>query len=201
MKLSLKNPHSIEAVLEKRPSDVLEVKQDHSLALVLPKKEVSLEELFKTDKKHHGVWLGLDCVQDPRNVGAIFRTAAFFGVKGILLTEERSSPLTEVAYDTASGGIEHVTFSIEKNLARSLKFAKEAGLWVLGTSEHEGEAVFSLQQDRNWLILFGNEEKGLRRLTLESCDVLSKIPPQHKIQSLNVSVAVGIYLGLFAKYN
>src|SRR5690606_16748558 len=82
-----------------------------------------------------GLWLALDHIQDPHNVGAIFRTAAFFGVKGIILTRDRSAPLNATVYDVASGGIEYVPFSLQTNLARSLDVAKERGLWTLGAAE------------------------------------------------------------------
>ena len=78
----------------------------------------------------HGIWLALDSLQDPQNVGAIFRSAAFFGVRGILLTQERSVPLTAAVYDIASGGAEYVPFSIQANLQRSFEIAKDAGLWI-----------------------------------------------------------------------
>lgn len=159
---------------------------------------ISAEELFEgasTRAGGKGLWLALDSLQDPHNVGAIFRTAAFFGVQGILLTEERSAPLTGTVYDVAAGGVEHVPFVLQTNLQRGFEVAKEAGLWILGTSEHATDSLFKVERDRPWLLVLGNEEKGLRRLTEESCDLLCAIPCKGEVTSLNVSVAAGIAIG------
>jgi 23S rRNA (guanosine2251-2'-O)-methyltransferase len=158
---------------------------------------VSAEELFEGARERadgKGLWLALDCLQDPHNVGAIFRTAAFFGVQGILMTQERSAPLTAAVYDVACGGMECVPFTVQPNLQRGFEKAKEAGLWILGASEHAKEPLSSIQRDRPWLLVIGNEEIGMRRLTEEACDVLCKIPPVGRVTSLNASVAASILI-------
>jgi 23S rRNA (guanosine2251-2'-O)-methyltransferase len=127
-------------------------------------------------------------------VGAIFRTAAFFGVQGVLLTQERSAPLTSTVYDVASGGMESIPFAVEVNLQRAFEKAKDAGLWILGTSEHAQEDFSTIKRDRPWLLVIGNEEKGMRRLTEEACDVLCKITPAGNVTSLNASVAAAIFI-------
>lgn len=141
-----------------------------------------------------GLWLALDCLQDPHNVGAIFRTAAFFGVRGIVVTRDRSAPMNATVLDVAAGGVEHVPFCIVPNLARSLKTARDAGLWLLATSEHATESISSILPDRNWLVVLGNEEKGVRRLTLEECDMTCAIPPRGPVKSLNVSSAATVLI-------
>jgi 23S rRNA (guanosine2251-2'-O)-methyltransferase len=167
-------------------------------AVIKERAPLALEELFASsrqgDQNRNGLWLALDSLQDPHNLGAIFRSAAFFGVKGILLTQERSAPLTAAAYDVASGGMEYVPFSVQVNLQRSFEVAKKAGLWVLGSSEHAHDDLAAIPKDRQWLLVLGNEEKGLRRLTQENCDLLCKIPSQGEVGSLNVSVAAGIMI-------
>jgi 23S rRNA (guanosine2251-2'-O)-methyltransferase len=146
-----------------------------------------------------GLWLALDQIQDPHNVGAIFRTAAFFGVRGILMTQDRSAALTSVVYDVSCGGIEAVPFAIIPNLQRGFEIAKERGLWILGTSEHSPTDFSTIQKDRRWLVVLGNEEKGMRRLTEESCDVVCSIrPAADQVTSLNVSVATGILISKLA---
>lgn len=164
-----------------------------SEALVRERHGIDLEPLFAGDDES-GIWLGLDQLQDPQNVGAVFRTAAFFGVRGIVMTRDRSAPLTAAVYDVASGGLEHVPFSVQTNLSRSIAVAKERGLWVLGTSEHAATDISSIDRNRRWFVLIGNEERGLRRLTLDSSDEVCRIPPRGAIPSLNVSVATGVLL-------
>lgn len=166
-------------------------------AIVKERQGIPVEELFRGAKDRaqgKGLWLALDCLTDPHNVGAIFRTASFFGVQGILLTQERSAPLTSTVYDVATGGIEYMPFTIQPNLQRAFEVAKEAGLWTLGASEHAKQSFREIERDRPWLLVLGNEEKGMRRLTEEACDVVCQVPPQGGVTSLNVSVAAGVLI-------
>jgi 23S rRNA (guanosine2251-2'-O)-methyltransferase len=159
---------------------------------------LAAEELFQDARERgggRGLWLALDQLQDPHNVGAIFRAAAFFGVQGIVLTSERSAPLSGTVYDVACGGVEDVPFTMQTNLQQAFDIAKEAGCWILGASEHAQDDVGTVASDRPWLLVLGNEEKGMRRLTEESCDVLCKISQKGRgVSSLNVSVAAGILI-------
>ncbi|MFO1093631.1 MAG: RNA methyltransferase [Planctomycetaceae bacterium] len=163
-----------------------------SEAVVRERQGIELDELFATGGTERGIWLGLDQLQDPQNVGAVFRTAAFFGVRGIVLTRDRSAPLTAAVYDVASGGIEHVPFSVQTNLSRAVEIAKQSGMWVLGTSEHAERDVSEVDRDRRWFVLVGNEERGLRRLSLDVCDETCRITPRGAVGSLNVSVATAV---------
>lgn len=168
----------------------------HASAKVEPKSPIPLEKLFasapESDKQEGQLWIGLDTLQDPHNVGAIFRTAAFFGVRGIVVTKNQSAPINSTVYDIAAGGLESVPFAIETNMHRSLKFAKRAGLWILGSSEHAEKSIWEVDRRRPWLLLLGNEQKGLRQLTMKNCDELAIIPSHSEVKSLNVSVAAGI---------
>lgn len=162
-------------------------------ARVRERPPLSLEEVLdNAPGEGYGLWLALDQVQDPQNLGSIFRTAAFFGVRGVLLCQDRAAALTPVVYDVACGGVEHIPFAQVANLQRAIERAKEREMWVLGTSEHAKDSLFAQTKDRHWLLMLGNEEKGLRRLTLERCDLLCSIPCQGDVTSLNVSVAAGI---------
>ena len=235
MPIYLKNPHSILAVLEKRPQDIFEIRlpakqgggtwrtvreraeeigvrvffgwgegsarQDRSRggdaeAAIKEHPGCDLAELFADSA---GLFLALDTVQDPQNLGAIFRTAAFFGVRGILLSRDRSAPMSGTAYDVASGGVEYVPFSVQTNLSRALDVAKDAGLWVLGTSEHAEKDLGAFSADRPWLLVLGNEESGMRRLTRDKCDEVCRIAPRGAIGSLNVSAAAAICMHHFQK--
>jgi len=171
-------------------------------ATVRERGSLSLDELFQVredPKPTRGLWLALDQIQDPHNVGAIFRTAGFFGVKGIVMTKHKSAPLTAVAYDVAAGGIECVPFAQVTNLRQAIDKAKQSNLWVLGTSEHAEQSIEDVDRDRLWMVVLGNEESGLRRLTTEHCDVLCSIPSQGGVDSLNVSVATAVTVALLSR--
>jgi 23S rRNA (guanosine2251-2'-O)-methyltransferase len=222
MTLSLFNPHSALAVLQRRPRGALRLTLPRegggpawhrvadaarmrglpvstgSAALEIePRSGVSPAELFAGAAQRaggRGLWLALDCLQDPHNVGAVFRSAAFFGVQGVLLTKDRSAQLTAVVYDTASGGLEHLPFARVANLATAMRVAKDAGLWMLGAAEEGGTDVAAVSRDRPWLLVLGNEEKGLRRLTRESCDEVCRIPARGPLGTLNVSAAAAVLM-------
>lgn len=166
-----------------------------TFGVVREKRAVTLDDLFGDDSPR-GLWLALDRLQDPHNVGAVFRTAAFFGVKGIIMTQDKSAPLTGTVYDTAAGGVESIPFVLQTNLARALDIAKQKEMWVLGSSEHAEMSLTEIDRDRRWLLVIGNEEKGLRRLSQENCDQICRIPPLGEVTSLNVSVAAGIMMAV-----
>ncbi len=116
------------------------------------------------------------------------------------MTADRAAPLSAVVYDVASGGVEAVPFAIENNLRRALEAAKAAGLWILGSSEHAERGIDAVARDRPWLLVLGNEEGGLRRLTLETCDEVCRIAPGgDAVTSLNVAVAAGILIATLAR--
>lgn len=160
---------------------------------VRPREDVGIKDLF-AQAGTTGLWLAFDHLQDPHNVGAIFRTAAFFGVRGVLMTKDRSAPLSGTVYDVASGGMETVPFCVQANLAQSIERAKQAGLWVLGTSEHSQTDISQVPRDRAWLLVVGNEQKGLRQLTEKHCDQMCRLTPRGDVTSLNVSVAAGVLI-------
>jgi len=161
-------------------------------AILRPKSSADLGSLLGARSHKFRLVLILDCIQDPQNLGSIFRTAAFYGVSGIIMTSERSAPLTSVVYDVSSGGVEVVPFAEVINLKQALEKLKKADFWIMGTSDKTKDDISAYSRDRNWAVVFGNEETGMRRLTQESCDVLVKIGGASEfVSSLNVSVAVG----------
>ena len=166
-----------------------------SEAEVHPVGAVPVSQLFgQVDGNKFDLWLALDQVQDPHNVGAIFRSAAFFGVKGIILTRDRSAPITAVVYDTATGGMEYVPHAQPSNLRSALEEAKQRGLWILGTDEHQSREVYDIPRERPWLLVLGNEGGGIRKLTGQTCDEICRLSPRGSVGSLNVSVAAGALL-------
>uniref|UniRef100_A0A7C4QPV1 RNA methyltransferase n=1 Tax=Schlesneria paludicola TaxID=360056 RepID=A0A7C4QPV1_9PLAN len=177
------------------PREQREQRHGAASAVVRTLPGVPLDALWRAGREESPrLWLALDCLQDPHNVGAIFRTAAFFGVRGIVLTRDRSAPMSGTVYDVASGGVEAVPFSMVTNLAQALQAAKEAGLWLLGSSERAERDVRRIPRDRPWLLIIGNEEHGLRRLTLDLCDEVCGISGRGAVRSLNASVAAGLLI-------
>ena len=165
-------------------------------AQIEPPSPVPLANLFRSASSNnpYGLWLALDQIQDPQNLGAIFRLAGFFGVRGIVLTKDKSASVNGTVCDVATGGAEYVPFAVVPNLAQSLQKAQKADVWVIGTCERSKENIRDVPRDRHWMLVMGNEGDGLRRLTRESCDKLVSLPAAGPIPSLNVAAATAACL-------
>ncbi|MCO6010862.1 23S rRNA (guanosine(2251)-2'-O)-methyltransferase RlmB [Actinoallomurus purpureus] len=139
--------------------------------------------------------VALDGVTDPRNVGAIVRSAAAFGAHGVLLPERRAAGVTAGAWKTSAGTLASVPVARATNLVRALKAYQSAGLFVAGLDARGAVGVGSLEAASGPLVLvIGSEGKGLSRLVAETCDLLVNIPMGPKAESLNAGVAAGIAL-------
>ena len=136
----------------------------------------------------------LDGVVDPRNFGAILRTAECAGVHGVFTTERRAVGLTETVARTAAGALEHLPVARVANLTRLIEELKERRIWTVGTSADAATEYTGWDWTVPTAVFFGGEGAGLHRLVGERCDALVSIPVRGKIASLNVSVAAGIVL-------
>jgi 23S rRNA (guanosine2251-2'-O)-methyltransferase len=138
--------------------------------------------------------LVLDGVQDPQNLGAIFRTADAAGVHVLVAPKDRSVGITETVRRVACGAAEKLPFAQVTNLARVIGRLKEMGVWVVGTSDQAPGSLYEANLTGPLAIVVGFEGKGMRRLTMGLCDSLVAIPMSGSVESLNVSVATGICL-------
>jgi 23S rRNA (guanosine2251-2'-O)-methyltransferase len=138
--------------------------------------------------------LGLDAVEDPRNLGAILRTAECAGVNGVFIPERRAVGLTATVAKTAAGALEHISVARVTNLVQLIEQLKRRNIWVIGAAAY-GTSDYS-QWD--WTVpsalFLGGEGTGLHRFVRERCDALVRIPLLGRIESLNVSVAAGVIL-------
>jgi len=136
----------------------------------------------------------LDGVQDPHNLGACLRSADAAGVLAVIIPQDRAVGLTPTVRKIASGAAETVPLVQVTNLARCLRNLQEHGVQLVGLAGDAQKSLYETNLRGKMALILGAEEKGLRRLTREHCDLLVKIPMLGKVESLNVSVAAGICL-------
>ncbi len=138
--------------------------------------------------------LGLDAVEDPRNLGAILRTAECTGVAGVFIPERRAVGLTATVAKAAAGALEHISVARVTNLVQLIEQLKQRNIWVIGAAA-DGTCDYT---EWDWTVpsalFLGGEGAGLHRLVRERCDTLVRIPLRGQIESLNVSVAAGVIL-------
>lgn len=162
----------------------------HELALP---DEAEFEERFDAwpDPK---LFLVLEGINDPRNLGACIRSAVAAGVQAILLPRRRSAPLSATALKAAAGAAERAALFAIVNVARRLDWLKRRGVWIVGAEGDTGRPWTGVDLTRSIAVVAGSEGGGLRALTRQTCDELAAIPMSGGVASLNVSVAVAVLL-------
>jgi 23S rRNA (guanosine2251-2'-O)-methyltransferase len=138
--------------------------------------------------------VGLDGIEDPRNMGSILRTSECAGVHGVFIPERRATGLTDVVAKVAAGALEYVPVARVTNLVRLIEELKERNIWVVGATGNATQAYTDWDWNLPVAVFLGNEGRGLHRLVSERCDALVRIPVNGQIESLNVAVAAGVLL-------
>lgn len=136
----------------------------------------------------------LDQVQDPHNLGACLRSADAAGVHAVIAPRDKSVGLTPVVRKVSCGASEVVPFIQVTNLARTLRYLKDKGIWIYGAAADAKKNVYQMNFSGPVALVLGAEGAGLRRLTQDHCDELANIPMSGSVSSLNVSVAAGVFL-------
>lgn len=140
------------------------------------------------------IFILLDGVEDPQNLGAIIRTAECGGATAVIVPERRAAHITDAVAKTSAGAVEHLPVARVINLASFIEQLKRRNVWVVGV-EASGEMAYTEYNYSGALALvFGGEGQGLHRLVRERCDAVVSVPMRGKVTSLNVSVAVGVVL-------
>ena len=143
---------------------------------------------------HKALILILDGITDPHNLGACLRTADASGVDAVIVPRDKSCGLTPVVRKVASGAADTVPFVLVTNLSRTMEKLRDSGVWIVGAAGEAEKNLSEIGFDMPTAVVMGSEDRGLRRLTRESCDYLVKIPMAGAVSSLNVSVATGVVL-------
>jgi 23S rRNA (guanosine2251-2'-O)-methyltransferase len=167
------------------------------LAVVAPIEPVDLGELLAIPLggREPPFYLACDGIEDPRNLGALARSAAAAGCHGMIVPRHRSAPLSAVAVKASAGALQHLPVTEVPNLARAVERLRAAGIWCVGLDQEAATGLFAIDlADEPVCVVVGGEAAGLHRLVREACDLLVAIPIAGQVGSLNASVAGAVAL-------
>ena len=161
---------------------------------IKPYQYSSFQEI--AERANHPILIvALDGVTDPRNLGAIVRSAAAFGAAGVVMTERRAAAMTASAWKSSAGAAARLPVAQVTNMARTIEDAKKLGCFVIGLDGESDQTLSGMKVAKeNVMVVVGSEGKGLSRLVREKCDLVVSIPMRATTESLNASVATSIAL-------
>ena len=183
----------------RRELDRLEPSLPHQgvIALVSPTRYNDLPSVLAKieHNKHNALLVMLDNIQDPRNLGAILRTADAVNADAVLIPKNRAAGITAAVHKASAGASTHIPIIKVTNVAHTLDMLKDASIWVAGADAEDASCSYTDADFKVPLCLvLGSEGKGIRRLVKQKCDYLVHLPMLGKMESLNVSVAAGVLL-------
>jgi 23S rRNA (guanosine2251-2'-O)-methyltransferase len=166
------------------------------VAKVEPYRYLSLDQLLQqasTESPTNWI-LVLDGITDPRNFGALLRTAEAVGVSHVVIAKDRSAEVTPLVVKASAGATHHLQVTMVTNIRRAIGELKNRGYWIVGLDGQSPKSIFDMNFPNRLVIVLGGEGKGLRPVTLRECDFVLSIPMLGKIASLNVAVAGAVFM-------
>ena len=195
IRLSQKMGIGIREVERRQIENMTGIANHQGVALIVKPFQYSSQKEIFARAKEPALFIAVDGVTDPRNIGAIARSAAAFSADGLLIPERRNASLTAAAWKTSAGAAARLPIAQITNLARSIDDAKAYGCFVVGLDGDADTTVDAMEiADQPLYVIVGSEGKGLSRLVREKCDLLISIPMSSAVESLNASVAMSIAL-------
>ncbi|MFM7491572.1 MAG: 23S rRNA (guanosine(2251)-2'-O)-methyltransferase RlmB [Actinomycetota bacterium] len=195
IRLSQKMGIGIREVERRQIENMTGIANHQGVALIVKPFQYSSQKEIFARAKEPALFVAVDGVTDPRNIGAIARSAAAFSADGLLIPERRNASLTAAAWKTSAGAAARLPIAQITNLSRSIDDAKAYGCFVVGLDGDADTTVDAMEiADQPLYVIVGSEGKGLSRLVREKCDLLISIPMSSAVESLNASVAMSIAL-------
>ena len=186
---------SIREVERRQIEHMTGIANHQGVALVVKPFQYSSQKEIFARAKVPALFVAVDGVTDPRNIGAIARSAAAFSADGLLIPERRNAPLTASAWKSSAGAAARLPIAQVTNLVRSIQDAKEYGCFIVGLDGDADTTIGAMElADQPLYLIVGSEGRGLSRLVREKCDLLISIPMSNTVESLNASVAMSIAL-------
>ncbi|WP_127470419.1 23S rRNA (guanosine(2251)-2'-O)-methyltransferase RlmB [Thiomicrorhabdus aquaedulcis] len=182
-------------LLEQSEFDALDANHQGVMAKVAQQADLTEADLAHiVETTQNPLFVFLDEVQDPHNLGAILRTADAVGVHAVIIPKHNSVGLNATVRKVASGAAENVKLIVVSNLVRTMKELQQGGMWMIGLAGETEQTIYDHDLTGSIGIVMGTEGSGLRRLIKHECDHLASIPMVGVVESLNVSVATGVVL-------
>ncbi len=165
-------------------------------AIALEYSYLELDRLIDESLKTTGysILIAADHVTDEGNLGAIIRTAVFFGVHGLILPKDRSASITHNVMKRSAGAHVHLPIARVVNLVRALDVLNKKGFWIIGTAGESTESIYNFDWKRDLVLVLGSEDRGLSPSVRNKCHQIVGIPAAGRLNALNVSVAAGVIL-------
>ena len=194
-----KNAHVTVQFVANKTLDKLTHQANHQGVVIRRKvtttdSKIDLASVLAIEDGDKALFLVLDGVQDPHNLGACLRTADAVGVRAVILPKDRAVGLNETVRKVACGAAENTPVIHVTNLSRALREMQDAGIWVIGTADEAENTIYEEDLTSSIALVMGSEGQGLRQNTRKHCDKLVNIPMAGVVESLNVSVAAGVCL-------
>ena len=166
------------------------------MAFAAAKDYVSLDDLFSIslEKREPALYLVLDGIEDPHNLGAMLRTAEATGVHGVVIRERRAVGLTPAAVKASAGAVEYVPVAMVTNISQAIIALKKNNVWVTGIDTAGEQDYTRVDFNLPAAIVIGGEGKGLSDLARKRCDSIASIPMKGQVSSLNASVAAAVVM-------
>ena len=187
-------------VVEKDKRQMDEMAQEDNyqgvIAIVPPFEYVEIQDILQNaaEKNEDPFVLILDGIEDPHNLGSIIRTAETAGVHGIIIPKRRAVSVNSTVNKASAGAVEHMKIARVTNITDAIDELKRVGLWICGTDINAEKYYYNQDLTGPLGIVIGNEGKGISKVTTSNCDYIAKIPMKGTVNSLNASVACGIFL-------
>ena len=166
------------------------------LAMVATKEYVDLNYLLEASQQRDDLplYIILDGIEDPHNLGAILRTADAVGAHGVIIPKRRAVGLTAAVSRTSAGAVEYIPVARVSNIPQSIKHLRQEGIWTVGVDMAGEKDYTQADYHQSVALVIGAEGKGLSRLVEERCDQIVSIPMKGHIDSLNASVAAALVM-------
>lgn len=191
--LAYKNKIKVKELDKPAIKDLLPPNNQGIGALVEDYIYMPLDHVIEKEKKNK-VFVMLDGLEDPHNLGAILRSSDAFGVDAIIIPKNRSVRLNSTVAKVSTGAIEHVDVVEVTNLTNTIKTLKDNGFWIVGTDAVTDQTIHDIDVDTNLCIVIGSEGKGISRLVKQNCDYMVNIPMSGHVNSLNASVSAALVI-------